>query len=116
MSCVVQFDIDCVRQNYRCDDRDVRRDGVRPSQFQFPAQSVSHYRWLGEDARGKDVGANVSIEFGSRRATCGWLKRCGGNTCADRPEAPILEFDHSGKLVKSFGAGMFVVPARHLCG
>jgi len=40
-----------------------------------------------------------------------WVaERCGGNTCADRPEAPILEFDHSGKLVKSFGAGMFVVP------
>ena len=40
-----------------------------------------------------------------------WVaERCGGNTCADRPEAPILEFDHSGKLIKSFGAGMFVVP------
>ena len=40
-----------------------------------------------------------------------WVaERCGGNTCAGRPEAPILEFDHSGKLIKSFGAGMFVVP------
>src|SRR6266853_4768468 len=40
-----------------------------------------------------------------------WVaERCGGNTCAGRTEAPILEFDPSGKLVKSFGAGLFVVP------
>src|SRR6267378_2790239 len=40
-----------------------------------------------------------------------WVaERCGGNACEGRPEAPILEFDHSGKLIKSFGAGMFVVP------
>jgi sugar lactone lactonase YvrE len=40
-----------------------------------------------------------------------WVaERCGGNTCAGRPDAPILEFDTSGKLIKSFGAGMFVVP------
>jgi len=40
-----------------------------------------------------------------------WVaERCGGNSCADSPLAPILEFDASGKLVKSLGAGMFVVP------
>src|SRR6202008_2584630 len=33
-----------------------------------------------------------------------------GNSCADRTEAPILEFDPTGKLLKSFGAGMFVFP------
>src|SRR6202163_4891913 len=40
-----------------------------------------------------------------------WVaERCGGNTCVGRTDAPILEFDPSGKLVKSFGAGMLVVP------
>ena len=40
-----------------------------------------------------------------------WVaERCGGNTCAGRTEAPILEFDPSGKLVKSFGGGLLVVP------
>ncbi len=40
-----------------------------------------------------------------------WVfERCGGDTCAGRNEAPILEFDHSGKLIRSFGAGMFVFP------
>jgi hypothetical protein len=36
--------------------------------------------------------------------------RCGSNTCAGSTLAPIMEFDHSGKLVRSFGAGMFVFP------
>ena len=40
-----------------------------------------------------------------------WVaERCGGNSCADSTLDPILEFDSSGKLLKSFGAGMFVVP------
>jgi sugar lactone lactonase YvrE len=41
-----------------------------------------------------------------------WVaERCGGNSCADRPDiAPILLFDADGKLVRSFGAGMFLWP------
>ncbi len=36
--------------------------------------------------------------------------RCGANSCAGSNLAPILEFDLSGKVLKSFGAGMFVFP------
>jgi sugar lactone lactonase YvrE len=36
--------------------------------------------------------------------------RCGGTSCADSKADPIFEFDASGKLLKSFGAGMFVYP------
>ena len=36
--------------------------------------------------------------------------RCGANSCADSPLDPILEFDASGKLVRHFGAGLFVQP------
>src|SRR6266699_5372580 len=36
--------------------------------------------------------------------------RCGGDTCAGSKLAPILKFDSSGKLVNSFGEGMFVFP------
>src|SRR5438093_2726865 len=42
-----------------------------------------------------------------------WVaERCGGNSaCLDSPTVdPILEFDSSGKLLKSFGAGMLVSP------
>jgi streptogramin lyase len=40
-----------------------------------------------------------------------WVfERCGADTCAGSSEAPILEFDPSGRLLNSFGAGMFVFP------
>ena len=40
-----------------------------------------------------------------------WVaERCGANTCAGSTLDPILEFDPSGKLVRSFGAGMFIFP------
>jgi len=40
-----------------------------------------------------------------------WVaERCGANTCEGSNLAPILEFDSSGKLLKSFGAGMFLFP------
>jgi sugar lactone lactonase YvrE len=81
------------------------------------------------------TGAHLNSEPNSYRTIDGWAKlpegrtwgqttsltvdrdgnvwvseRCGGTTCAGRTEAPILEFDPSGQLVRSFGAGMFVYP------
>ena len=40
-----------------------------------------------------------------------WVfERCGENTCAGSTLAPVLEFDSSGRLLRSFGAGLFVFP------
>ena len=40
-----------------------------------------------------------------------WVfERCGAESCADSTLPPILHFDPSGKLLASFGAGMFVFP------
>ena len=40
-----------------------------------------------------------------------WVfERCGANNCAGSNLAPVLKFDSSGKLVQSFGGGMFVFP------
>ena len=40
-----------------------------------------------------------------------WVfERCGGSSCVDSKLAPVLHFDASGKLLASFGAGMFVFP------
>ncbi len=40
-----------------------------------------------------------------------WIaERCGANSCAGKTDAPVLEFDASGKLLKSFGSGMFTFP------
>jgi DNA-binding beta-propeller fold protein YncE len=38
------------------------------------------------------------------------IHRCAENSCAGRPEPPILKFDPSGKLIRSWGEGMFVFP------
>ncbi|MCH7491678.1 MAG: hypothetical protein IID05_13415, partial [Gemmatimonadetes bacterium] len=41
-----------------------------------------------------------------------WVaERCGQNSCADKDEIdPILLFDPSGRLLKSFGAGLILWP------
>lgn len=38
------------------------------------------------------------------------LHRCHDGSCFGRPEDPIRVFDEAGRLVRSFGAGMFVRP------
>ena len=38
------------------------------------------------------------------------VHRCASNSCKDRPEPPILKLDAGGKLLKSWGAGMFIFP------
>jgi len=38
------------------------------------------------------------------------VHRCRANSCANRPEAPILKYDPSGKLLASWGQGMFLFP------
>ena len=38
------------------------------------------------------------------------IHRCFNNSCSGRMEAPILKYDKSGKLLKSWGAGMFIFP------
>jgi sugar lactone lactonase YvrE len=40
-----------------------------------------------------------------------WVaERCGANSCAGSPLDPILKFDSTGTLVKSFGSGMLLSP------
>ena len=38
------------------------------------------------------------------------IHRCFENSCAGRPEAPILKYNAAGKLLATFGQGMFVFP------
>jgi sugar lactone lactonase YvrE len=40
-----------------------------------------------------------------------WVaERCGANSCEGKNDPPILKFDASGKLIKSFGEGMLLFP------
>ena len=38
------------------------------------------------------------------------VHRCFENSCAGRTEAPILKYDRNGKLLASWGEGMFIFP------
>jgi len=58
---------------------------------------------------GRKMGSTNAINVDSKGNI--WVfERCGANSCADSKVDPILEFDPSGKLIRSFGAGKFVFP------
>ena len=42
------------------------------------------------------------------------IHRCFANSCAGRSEAPILKYDAGGKLLKSWGEGLFIFPHGRL--
>src|ERR1700753_1359011 len=59
---------------------------------------------------GRAWGMAIGIDI-DRDGKSGWVfDRCGAKTCTGTPLAPIQKFDASGKLVTSFGAGMFNFP------
>ena len=59
---------------------------------------------------GRMWGSTSAVDV-DRDGTSIWVaERCGANTCAGKMDPPILKFDQSGTLVKSFGGGMFVFP------
>src|SRR5437870_2623081 len=59
---------------------------------------------------GRKIGSTAGITV-DRGGTSVWVfERCGGQNCVGSSVAPILKFDKSGKLLKSFGAGMFIRP------
>ena len=65
---------------------------------------------------GRTWGSTSAVDVDKDGRSIWVAERCGLNTCFDRatgtmsPLDPILKFDATGKLVKSFGAGMLVFP------
>jgi NHL repeat len=58
---------------------------------------------------GRTMGSTNAINVDAKGNI--WVfERCGVNSCADSNLDPILQFDPSGKLLRSFGKGMFVFP------
>src|SRR5437868_5371628 len=59
---------------------------------------------------GRIWGATSAVEI-DRDGKSIWVgERCGANSCAGSTMASVLKFDETGKLVKSFGEGMFIFP------
>jgi sugar lactone lactonase YvrE len=59
---------------------------------------------------GRTWGSTSAVEIDRDGKSIWVAERCGANSCAGKTDPPILKFDASGKLVKSFGAGMFIFP------
>ena len=59
---------------------------------------------------GRMWGSTSAVDIDRDGASIWVAERCGANTCAGKMDPPILKFDQSGTLVKSFGGGMFVFP------
>ena len=75
-----------------------------------PYRMIENYFKLPE---GRKFGSVAAIDVDRDGRSIWVFERCGGNggtPCADSPVAPLLEFNPSGTLVRSLGAGMFVYP------
>ena len=59
---------------------------------------------------GRTWGSTAGIDIDPDGKSIWAYDRCGANSCAGSTLDPILKFDASGKLVKSFGAGTMIFP------
>jgi DNA-binding beta-propeller fold protein YncE len=81
-----------------------------PTVHSYEGTSTSDW---GRMPAGRTWGAPTGVKMDPDRASLWVLERCGdysGPGCAESDLAPVLKFDPSGRLVRSFGAGMFVFP------
>jgi DNA-binding beta-propeller fold protein YncE len=65
---------------------------------------------FGQLPAGRNWGGTTAVAVDPAGKNIWVFERCGAESCADSKLPPILHFDASGKLLASFGAGMFVFP------
>ena len=78
-----------------------------------PNSAPNPYRTVESWAKlpaGRTWGQVISADIDRDGKSIWVVERCGGTSCAKSDLAPVLKFDSSGNLVKSFGAGMIVRP------
>jgi len=78
-----------------------------PNSAPNPYRTVENWAKLPE---GRTWGQVISADIDRDGKSIWVVERCGGTSCANSNLAPVLKFDSSGNLVKSFGAGMIVRP------
>lgn len=77
-----------------------------PNSQPNPYRTIENWGKLPE---GRTWGSTSAVDIGPDGSI--WVaERCGANTCAGSNLAPILRFDSSGNLLKSFGEGLFIFP------
>ncbi len=72
-----------------------------------PYRTIENYFKLAEGRWWNSTSA-VDVDIDGRSV---WVaERCAADSCAGSNLNPVLEFDESGKLVRRFGEGMFILP------
>ena len=72
-----------------------------------PYETVRNWGTL---PNGRPWGSTAGIDIDPDGRSVWAYDRCGANSCAGSTVDPILKFDTTGKLVKSFGAGTMIFP------
>jgi hypothetical protein len=80
---------------------------ANPNSAPNPYRTVENWAKLPE---GRTWGQVISADIDRDGKSIWVVERCGGTSCANSSLAPVLKFDSSGNLVKSFGAEMIVRP------
>ncbi len=72
-----------------------------------PYRTIAHWGMLPD---GRTWGSTATADLDPDGKSIWVGERCGANSCAGSTVAPVLKFDPSGKLLKSFGTGMLIFP------
>ena len=79
------------------------QDNSKPN----PYRTIENWAKLPD---GRTWGSTSAVDI-DRDGRSVWVgERCGANSCAGKTDDSVLHFDASGKLIKSFGSGMFIFP------
>ncbi len=89
--------------------------GLAPAQGQVPPTNdlPNPYRTIEGWAKlppGRSWGSTSAVDVAPDGSSIWVAERCGANSCANSPLDPVLLFDSTGTLVRSFGAGMLLSP------
>jgi sugar lactone lactonase YvrE len=79
---------------------------AEPNSQPNPYQTIENWAKLPE---GRAFGSNSGIGL-DKKGNIWVAERCGANSCTGKADPPICQFDPSGKMIKCFGANMFVFP------
>jgi len=72
-----------------------------------PYQTVEGWARLPE---GRTWGSLSAVDIDKDGVSVWVAERCGANSCVGSPLNPIMKFDSTGRVVRSFGAGLIQVP------
>ena len=89
--------------------RAAAQDGPMAPTNSLPNPSRTVEGWAKLPA-GRAWGSTSAVEIDKDGSSIWVAERCGANSCGGSKLDPILKFDSTGTLVKSFGAGMFLSP------